>query len=77
MKAWSEAEDLDGIIGGTCSVVCLNVALIAAAWNLPNISPSCASEQLSDKDVYPTFARPSGPITSRAAPIVAAVGVFG
>ena len=53
---WLEAEDLDGIIGPTCSDVCQNVGLLTAAWNIPTISYTCISSLLSDVEQYPTFA---------------------
>lgn len=50
-------EDLDGIIGGGCSTVCVPVSLLAAAWGIPVISYGCLLSTLGDKDTYPTFAR--------------------
>ena len=48
---------LDGIIGSTCSIVCEPVGLLAAAWNIPQVSYYCASSALADKNRYPTFSR--------------------
>ena len=58
VNMWKSVEDLDGIIGGGCSVVCQPIALLAAAWNIPVVSWGCGSASLSDKATYPTFTRP-------------------
>ncbi len=60
---WVSVDHLDGIIGGMCSVVCQPVSLLAAAWNIPVVSPTCSSPTLSDKSTYPTFSRVDGPGT--------------
>ena len=60
MEVWLKATDLDAIIGGGCSVVCLPVSLLAAAWNIPAVSYGCTSGRLSDKETYPTFFRTVG-----------------
>ncbi len=57
---WSSMQDLDGIIGDGCSVVCEPIALLAASWGIPIISWGCTSDALSDKSVYPTFTRVEG-----------------
>ncbi len=57
---WASVDDLDGIIGDGCSVVCQPVSLLAAAWGIPVISWGCASASLSDKHIYPTFTRVEG-----------------
>ncbi len=51
---------LQAIIGLYISTVCQNVALEAAAWNIPLISYFCQSQFLSDKTRYPTFFRSIG-----------------
>ena len=55
VEIWKDVEDLDGIIGAFCSVVCQPVSLAAAALNIPAVSPTCTSSALSDKRAYPTF----------------------
>ena len=60
---WASVDHLDGIIGDMCSVVCQPVSLLAAAWNIPVVSPTCSSPTLSDKSTYPTFSRLEGPGT--------------
>ena len=77
VESWSDYEDLDGIIGPTCSTVCLNIGLVAAAWNIPMVSPTCQVETLSDKDIYPTFTRPVGPFTTHSVVIDATIEFFG
>ena len=58
---WFEATDLDALIGGGCSVVCVPASLLAASWGLPIVSYACVSDRLSDKEQYSTFARVVGP----------------
>ena len=77
VESWSNTEDIDGIIGTTCSSPCANVGLLAAAWNIPMVSPTCQSDLLSNKNLYPTFTRPVGPFTLSAAVIDAAIEFFG
>lgn len=60
VKLWSQVKRLDGFIGGGCSVVCQPESLLAAAKQLPAVSYACASDTLSDKNVYPTFSRVTG-----------------
>lgn len=57
---WSNMDGLDVIIGDACSVVCQPVALLAAAWNIPQISNACTSDALTDTKEYPTFSRSVG-----------------
>lgn len=51
---------MDAIIGADCSVACIPVALLAAAWGIPTLSYGCASYTLSNKQSFPTFTRTSG-----------------
>ena len=60
ISVWSQTEDLDAIIGPSCSKSCLTVALIADAWLIPVISYGCYSDALSDPKQYPNFARSVG-----------------
>ena len=57
IKLRKELDGLDGIIGSRCSVVCEPVALLTAAWNIPQVANRCSSMFLSDKRRYPTFTR--------------------
>ena len=52
--------DIHGIIGDGCSDVCETFALLGAAWNIPVVSFGCIISILSDKIMYPTFARVGG-----------------
>ncbi len=61
VNMWSSVDDLDGIIGDGCSTVCQPVSLLAAAWGIPVVSWGCASPSLSNKHIYPTFSRTTGP----------------
>ncbi len=63
---WASVEDLDGIIGDGCSVVCKQQGLLAAAWGIPVVSWACHSDELSDKSNYPTFSRSDGTMLSWA-----------
>ena len=77
VEAWSASTDLDGIIGAACSTVCQPVGLLAAVWNLPMVSFTCTSDYLSDKEVYPTFTRSTGPYGLISFTIDAILDVFG
>ena len=57
IKLKEELHGLDGIIGSRCSVVCEPVALLTAAWNIPQVANRCSSMFLSNKRRYPTFTR--------------------
>ena len=48
---------VDAVIGPACSVGCELTGLQAARRNLTEISYSCTSPVLSNKDRYPTFSR--------------------
>ena len=54
------STSVDAIIGPTCSIVCEPGGYLANHWNKPMISFGCVSNLLSDKSVYPTFARTYG-----------------
>ena len=51
---------LHGILGDICSSVCQTVGLLGAAWNVPTVSYLCTLSTLSNKSIYPTFARVGG-----------------
>ncbi|CAH1793794.1 unnamed protein product [Owenia fusiformis] len=44
---------------------------VAASWNLPMISYKCADQSVSDKELYPTFARTFPPATQVTKSIIA------
>lgn len=50
-------RNISAILGPSCSVGCLPVGLLATFENIPMISFGCSSGELSDKAIYPTFAR--------------------
>lgn len=76
VNMWSSEGSLDVIIGAGCSGVCMQVGLLAAAWNLPEISPNCQSDLLSDREVYPTFIRTVTPISGFLGPALALLDRF-
>ena len=65
--------DVDVIIGCGCSVVCEPVGYVARDTNTPMISFGCISNILSDKSIYPTFARTTGTNTMFAPVYASAV----
>ena len=52
---------VDAYIGPACSVNCEPGGLMAAEWKMPMVSFICTSTKLSDKELYPTFARTAAP----------------
>ena len=48
---------IDAVIGPGCSSGCLPAGYVAAHFNIPMISWGCVASVLSDKNMYPTFAR--------------------
>ena len=58
--------------GPACDSICEPGAILAAEWGVPMISYSCASSVMSNKRMYPTFARTVAPYTD-VAPFVAAI----
>ncbi|XP_062580227.1 atrial natriuretic peptide receptor 1-like [Saccostrea cucullata] len=54
-------QDIDAFIGPVCDDVCEAAGHLAKKWNLPMISFGCAERILSNKILYPTFARVSTP----------------
>ncbi|ESO83957.1 hypothetical protein LOTGIDRAFT_108278 [Lottia gigantea] len=49
---------------------CTVEARVAAAWNLPMIAYKCADYEVSDKSLYPTFARTYPPASQVTKPII-------
>ncbi len=78
IEIWKKVEDLDVLMGPSCSVCCEPVALLAAGWNLPVVSSSCLLDKLSQKSKYPTFIRTAGNSRTILSPAFAIVSdVFG
>eukprot|EP00116_Pleurobrachia_bachei_P003762 sb/3464024/ len=52
-------KKISALIGISCSVVCDLAGYLCASdqWNIPVVSHSCSSDNLSDLDTFPTFAR--------------------
>lgn len=73
---WNRTRYVDGFIGGGCSVVCVPVSLLAAAWGLPVISYGCISDTLSDKTTHPTFTRVVGLATEASQVFFSMVELF-
>lgn len=73
---WDTSPDVDGIIGGDCSVVCHPTALLAAAWNIPSVSFGCSSKAFSNKTTYPTFSRTTGVYVDMAPMFVKVCQIF-
>ncbi len=74
---WDEVEDLDAIIGPPCSVSCEPTALLTAAWGIPQVSPACLSDVLTNKQTYPTFTRSVGPYSGNAPLYLSICKLFG
>ncbi len=66
IEIWKNVEDLNAIIGPGCSIYCEPVSILAAAWNIPVVSPACTRAVLSKKEIYPTFFRTSSPVSSNS-----------
>lgn len=52
-----QEERVDAIIGPTCAEACESLAYLASHWNIPVISYTCWSDELSNKLIFDTFAR--------------------
>ena len=52
--------NVDAVIGPQCSKECVPVGLLASQWNIPMVSHSCSTHELSDSDRFTTFARTTG-----------------
>ena len=50
---------IDAVVGPDCSLSCESTAHLTAGLNIPQISYSCTSPGLSDKDVFPTVREPT------------------
>ena len=54
---YNNKQGVDAYIGPYCSEGCVPAGLLTAYFNKPMIAYSCSDEKLSDKALYPTFAR--------------------
>lgn len=54
-------QTVDAFIGPVCSVICEPAGHLITYWKIPIVSWGCTSSVLSDKSVYPTFARTTAP----------------
>ena len=59
-------NNVDVFIGPICSVICEPGAHLATKWKLPMVSFGSTSSLMSDKNIYPTFARTSSPVEMAA-----------
>ncbi|XP_010886835.2 atrial natriuretic peptide receptor 1 isoform X1 [Esox lucius] len=62
MELWHK-HNYSAFIGPACSNVCAIVSKLAAFWNVPVVSPTCADQQFLMKKDYPTLTRVFGPFT--------------
>ena len=68
---------IDAIVGIDCSVICEPAGHLATKWNMPMVSHICTSTKLSDKKLYPTFARTVAPSYKTAPMFVEIMRHFG
>ena len=78
LKSLAEFSDMlgrfapiDGLIGPGCAKGCEVTATLAESKNLPQVSPTCAAESLSNKADFPLFVRTTSPYGKWAPAIVA------
>ena len=57
---------VDVFIGPICSVICEPGGHLVTKWELPMVSFGSTSSLMSDKKLYPTFARTSSPVEMTA-----------
>jgi len=67
---------VDAFIGPGNDSFCATSARIAASWNLPMISYFCNEDVVSDKSLYPTFARTRPPNSQLSKSILAVLNRF-
>ena len=60
VQMFASYPDLVGVLGGVCTGVSKEVALLGAAFNMTQISPASNSGELSDNSQYPFFLRTIG-----------------
>ena len=61
------SQPVEAFVGPGCSVICEPGGLLVAKWGIPMVSYGSTSSKMSDKSLYPTFARAQAP-NSRCAP---------
>ena len=67
-----EFPKVDAFIGPGCSIICEPAGLMVKKWNIPMVSFVCTSTKLSNRSLYPTFARTVAP-SFRTAPFFASI----
>lgn len=72
----ADGNGLAGLIGPEYSESCVLTAYLAEGENTVQISPSCESGLLSDKTVYPNFARTTASLTSQGPAMVSLMRYF-
>ncbi|KAM9528488.1 atrial natriuretic peptide receptor 1 isoform 2-T2 [Salvelinus alpinus] len=70
-------RNYSAFIGPACSEVCAITAKLAAFWNIPVVSPTCADQQFLIKKAYPTLTRVFGPFTKMGSFFVKICEKFG
>uniref|UniRef100_A0A8C8G8V0 Protein kinase domain-containing protein n=1 Tax=Oncorhynchus tshawytscha TaxID=74940 RepID=A0A8C8G8V0_ONCTS len=70
-------RNYSAFIGPACSDVCAITAKLAAFWNIPVVSPTCADQQFLIKKAYPTLTRVFGPFTKMGSFFVKICEKFG
>ncbi len=68
---------VDAFIGPICSVICEPGGHLVNDWSVPMISFGSTSGMMSDKSLYPTFARTSAPLQFTAPLFVEILKYFG
>eukprot|EP00927_Polykrikos_kofoidii_P083553 TRINITY_DN8583_c0_g1_i4.p1 TRINITY_DN8583_c0_g1~~TRINITY_DN8583_c0_g1_i4.p1 ORF type:complete len:1258 (+),score=114.90 TRINITY_DN8583_c0_g1_i4:167-3775(+) len=69
-------DTVHGILGGFHSEICLQVASIAAVFQIPQIAFGCSSPKLSSKESYPYFLRTYPSLTLSGSAMWSAMGHF-
>lgn len=78
-NVYSTEDRVDAVIGISCSVVCELAGYLCDKdqWNIPVISHSCSSGDLSDLETFPTFARLSLSVLKYVPAIISTCKEFG
>ena len=72
-----DSYEIDAIIGPGCSAGCEPTALLTGSNDIFQVSHSCATATLSNKEVYPTFARLVASDTLKVVPVTRFLQFFG
>ena len=70
-------QPVDAFIGPGCSVICEPGGLLVSKWKVPMVSYGSTSSKMSDKKLYPTFARVQAPNAECAPLLVKMMQSFG